>query len=135
MRNLAKYEEWSFLNELRILGMPYRIMSEGDGWKEIHREAITIKEGGVEKEIGHISFGVANTPDKNRYFALVNIETFPISGWGSHQIMTVHQSEHTEEKEAYRQLEDHWKSLSFKSVNIQKGTFPTVGFTSVNKNI
>jgi hypothetical protein len=134
MRNIQSYEYWNAINELRVLGMPYKIMSKGDGWQEIHREALKIGDDGDEKEIGHISFGISNTPSNNRWFVIINIETFPISGWGSHQIMTVHQSDHLDRESALKELEYHWKTLEFNSVDVQKGTFPTQSFTSTNKN-
>lgn len=126
MHNLPNIEVWEALNELRALGTPYRITAPG-GWKEVHRESISVvDEDGNRKEIGFLSYGVAANPGLNRFFSIVNIETTPISGWGSHQIMTVHQSDHEHEADAINHLEELWKTLRFEKSETNRKEFPTM---------
>ena len=129
MRNLIDYRLFEALNELRALGMPYRIMSSHHGWEEIHRESITVNVKDEEREIGFISYGIANVPTHNRWFSIINIETEPISGWGSHQIMTVHQGDWLNREDALKDLESHWKTMKFKSINVKREEYPTIGFS------
>lgn len=134
MRNIPDYSTWEALNELRILASPFKLYKQGEGWYEVHRESIQTNAEGKEKEIGHISFGIAEIPTHTRWYVIINIETFPISGFGSHQIMTVHQSEHNTQEEAETHLRNHWESLQFKNIKISKAEYPTIGFSSENKN-
>lgn len=133
MEKLISFKEWKVVNELRILPTSFRI-ADGHHWQEYHRESIQTQSENQSREIGVISFGIASTPSLNRFYVIINIETEPISGWGSHQIMTVHQSEHEDQESAIKALENHWNTLKFKSIETEKGAFPTQSFSSVNKN-
>lgn len=134
MKHVFTYTEWSAINELRVLGAPFKIQGlkgeEDNGWREVHREKITVGDHGEPKEIGHLSYGIANTPTHNRFIAIINIESIPISGFGSHQIMTVYQEEFESKKEAEEHLEQHWKTQEFKNVEIKRTKFPTIGYDS-----
>jgi hypothetical protein len=127
MKNLPSIIEWEAINELRGLATPFRI-TKPSGWKEIHREAITVLDTEVDerKEIGHISYGIAMNPSLNRFFSIINVETTPISGWGSHQIMTVHQSEHEKYEDALKHLEGLWSSMKFQKAEIKSEIFPAI---------
>jgi hypothetical protein len=117
------------LNELRVLGTPFKLDTiSGPAWEEWRRETVLIEDAGVEKEIGMISFGITSNPDRNLWFSVINIETTPISGWGSHQIMTVHQGESQTREECISDLEGHWQTLKFKKKNVKRTKYPTVGF-------
>ena len=47
MKNLIPYIVFEELNELRVLGTPFRISQRGSMWDEIARETISIDKGKI----------------------------------------------------------------------------------------